>query len=1416
MSNLVANSLTCSKKRKKRKRRRYRTKTVVTIDPETGQKIEIKSKIRVKRRKRRKAKKMLPLKTAKQRLAVKLHVCPSNKTGQMLPDVRIQTNNNTISYQRSQLAVPVLDMFGNHQQLDAFSEIESEGDDLAGVSTLRARRPTANDVTLFRRAARRKRLAIGNVHVQSTPVDILSSIMESQEKFHSKNSVLSLNNDGTVIAQNKKSQFVDQKEERINLNECFNKFKQTPMNPESQTSGGNSMKNLQEPNCVSKANNSENQSIVSTSSHNNVNLFEHEQSKNSDSYKASQNTITDSTKTMKKEKSYRDRSSSSSDSPNRSDSDLDIYSDIETVSTSRALELSGNTPPIPHNAINNDSSEDDDVNNSDVDLVIDTEKTEAASTEEISSTVDSTTLNKKPIEESGVHSTSDVQDAKHEENENEESGDDEKDSYTNEEEDDDSQDGCPNVSIYSSASIYMAKTTDINLPSETLQGETSLDDNKMAAKNEELNTKSFSCITDISNMTEDISEEERSYTPCLDEKEEKTKEGLEGLETEMISDEEKNDFDESHELKTVSDGDALEINAKESELDFSKPEDYEEGEIVDKLKKLDEKIVNKEKSNKEKDKYNKENDNHRSNQNERNNKNEHSKEEKKNKEKENKPPQKNIDTSSNRDSSSFKKLSKNNKERNYRDKDKSKDRSKSNEKNIEKEVRREKKKEYKHKEIVRYSVRSMIAEKPRKDKFGRDEARRRSMSRSSRSLTPRRSPSRRRSASRDNKTRRGRGRSRLRKSSSRSRSRSHSYDYRRSRSRNRKKKPRSVSKDKHKSRRKSRDKSKNKTKKNKSRSLQRSQSPSPRRKRDWERKHSRGWSPSPSRSYTPEVRHLTPSWTPPRILEKPQVKPHNLTVILTNDASKKKKEKKKKSEKKQRENVGEKQKKKKRERTPPPSKEVFASGDNILVSVSFNKDNTNEETNKRKRDSDELTTKRSRKEKEKRAVREKSPKLRKRRNKEFVATLKPVAIIDLDRSPFKEITPSPKDIIVLSDSENGGDSNEIHMLQKAICDSSQTEHSVNNNYPTGNNNYSMGPKTPPEPQIKFSLNAKQPPLRAITNPLHEPDDVDGEADTQETLDQRHNDVHHKGPNTPPEPPNSPPSSPDAYDPFDPTKSRSPTPETQNIPANSNQANESGSNMENRNDMQENQGSDMLKSPSGSTNLTDIQAPDSQSSIRIVNSPTDHKSPECPIGVVINQIVQSQASIFPSNVQTSSLITTTQANTSRVNILNSTVLPANVVSSVPQRIVLPNVITKSSPIKVSPTKPSIKSTPIKSMPAAKNIVKNSRKINNRSQNGAESSEMMDFDSPYSPGSSDYEDLFEPPVEVLKPCKQSTPMQPQKNPKGAIKMQSTFDSLFGSSPTYNAMKKKSASKSPVKKSNLNKGKLPFRISEKLIKI
>lgn len=208
-------------------------------------------------------------------------------------------------------------------------------------------------------------------------------------------------------------------------------------------------------------------------------------------------------------------------------------------------------------------------------------------------------------------------------------------------------------------------------------------------------------------MTEDISEEERSYTPCLDEKEPNFREGLDGLDTEMISDDDKNDFEETQEqeLKTVSDGDALEINAKESELDFTRPEDCEEGEIIDKLKGKMQEETPKESDDtvvapkpNENENNDKENDNN------------------------NKEPV-------------FKKLSKNNKERNYRDKE-NRERSKSKEKKNKpnKDNKKDKKKE-KRKEIERYDVRSLVDSKPKRDQFGRDPTRRRSPT-TSRSRTP--------------------------------------------------------------------------------------------------------------------------------------------------------------------------------------------------------------------------------------------------------------------------------------------------------------------------------------------------------------------------------------------------------------------------------------------------------------------------------------------------------------------------------------------------------------------------------------------------------------------------------------------------------------------------------------------------------
>lgn len=213
----------------------------------------------------------------------------------------------------------------------------------------------------------------------------------------------------------------------------------------------------------------------------------------------------------------------------------------------------------------------------------------------------------------------------------------------------------------------------------------------------------------------------------------------------------------------------------------------------------------------------------------------------------------------------------------------------------------------------------------------------------------------------------------------------------------------------------------------------------------------------------------------------------------------------------------------------------------------------------------------------------------------------------------------------------------------------------------------------------------------------------------------------------------------------------------------------------------------------------------------------------PVSVILNPVVQSQTSVFP-NVVTSkpvaptipystgnqSLVTSTPiaANiVSRINILSSTLLtPTNVVS-MPQRIILPNTV-KSSPVKVTQSKTPIKSTPIKPMPT-KNILKNTnlktvRKSGGRNQN-SDANEIvnLDFDSPYSPGSSDYEDLFEPPAETNNKSSMGSLKSQPKNTKSPAKVQNAFDALFGSSPMYKG-KSKDKSKLGNKKNQISPSK------------
>nr|CAH7721397.1 unnamed protein product [Callosobruchus chinensis] len=898
---------------------------------------------------------------------------------------------------------------------------------------------------------------------------------------------------------------------------------------------------------------------------------------------------------------------------------------------------------------------------------------------------------------------------------------------------------------------------------------------------------------DINQMTEDIvSEEERSYTPCLDEK----KRGIEGLDTEMISDEDRNDFDESHE-KPENDGETLQLNATECELEL-RPEDYEEGEIVDKAKeaKADEEL----KSDDEEDDAKK------------------AKSKKDDKEKKPKKKEKSKEANKENEKSekgSFKKLSKNSKGRNYRgdkDKDKSKDKSKSKEKEgKEKDKDKDvpKRKKEKRKEIERYNVRALVAEKPaiKKDEFGRDirptppgsrsgsytpppprrstsrhhspirhprtptprrspsprrrtslsprrrsVSRRRSLSARRRSLTPRRrsvSP-RRRSLPphRRRSTTPSRDRSRKRRKVARSRTGSRSPVKKRTGSKNKKRK-RSTSRHK-------RDKSKSrKTRKNRGRSRSRSKSESPRRMRmDWTRPD---WSPEYSMSPLPP---MSPSWTPPRVLDNQMMRGQNLAVTVNNTKKKKDKRKKEKRNKE----ASKRRRRYEREKTPPPSKEVFASGDNILVSVSFNNENEVRDVTTRDKNRDGGVaaggggTSGA-------AGGGGGGKKKKKRNKQQrkdLSGVKPVAIIDLARSPFRELTPSPRNVIVLTDSDTeeaqnanggggvggGGGGNGASgggVCEKGVCDSSSQQVAS----PERPLAYATGPKTPPEPAVKFTLCAKQPTLRAISNPLLEPDDLEMEAVDEEDIhaeleNRLAEGMLHKGPNTPPEPPNSPPSSPDAYDPFEPTKSRSPTPNrVRTRPV-------QGAPLEGLMELEKMS----LANPPASQDpptasltppLLDVQPADSQSSVQATPESTagggaggSGKSPErttAPGGERVAPTASASSSSAAPKPMAQTTPFSTVPTAMGVATSASATTQAASASVAPSRIQILNST-------INPTKPTVKSTPIKPMPNKTTKVVTKKKPAAQLNSSLEDI-TLDFDSPYSP---------------------------------------VFDTLFGSSPTY----------------------------------
>ncbi|XP_022222866.2 serine/arginine repetitive matrix protein 2 [Drosophila obscura] len=681
------------------------------------------------------------------------------------------------------------------------------------------------------------------------------------------------------------------------------------------------------------------------------------------------------------------------------------------------------------------------------------------------------------------------------------------------------------------------------------------------------------------------------------------------------------------------------------------------------------------------------------------------------------------------------------------------------------------------------------------------------------------------------------------------------------------------------------------------------------------------WSPSPSLSddhmkFIHDGGDKNSSWTPPLgspkgLLGHPghgHYADDGRRSVTPLGIGKKAKRKRDKSKKKKKpiDKLQRKEKKNRKRRTqtpePIPSKEVFASGNNILVSVSFNKEPASgtmasalqqQQLQQQQQQQtvvtmpalrhDDLLANRLTGSSMDRLLSNASvkPKLKKdkiRKRKKLDA--KPVAIIDLERSPF-QVHQEPADVIVLTDSEDANEApppphpmrrdreresraeqqqqeqqqqqqqRERHQRRRGSGVASPAEHHdlmrengqrektpqvdslatimETSSYETLQQ--TTGPKTPPEPPIvKFNLPAKKQ-HNVRSNPLHEDaddinsadeleaacssrelpgagiDDHDND-DGQQQQQQPHGHSHDSGtqkigPNTPPE---SGPCSPDAYDPFEPTKSpslspRSPTPEpTQNLEQalpNSSGAAGPGD----KSDSDSHSHSHSL-APTAVSNSTSTQTQTQASGVinpvdlvmALMNKPNQStnagsQQQEKAGGKACDVVTSTQYLGSSSSVVGSSAgggggggdgghdKTLAEGNT--ITVLSNVLLSGSSVVSSSQHI---PVISSPTPLakKLTPlpkagggSVASSSSCGIANLPTTSSGLRNggggSGNAASATVSALDDSFTMDIESPYSPGSADYEDLFEPPQ--------------QQRSKGGAKTE-MFDNLFGStSPVGN---------------------------------
>ncbi|XP_011185636.1 protein split ends [Zeugodacus cucurbitae] len=598
------------------------------------------------------------------------------------------------------------------------------------------------------------------------------------------------------------------------------------------------------------------------------------------------------------------------------------------------------------------------------------------------------------------------------------------------------------------------------------------------------------------------------------------------------------------------------------------------------------------------------------------------------------------------------------------------------------------------------------------------------------------------------------------------------------------------------------------------------------------------WSPSPSPAPLLDYeRDNNVSWTPPLVSPRLVHEMHGIyepeehrsnSRSSKRDKRTKRIKKKKKGEK--RREVRKDKRRTRRTQTPEPvpSKEVFASGNNILVSVSFNKDGvgnqppsqttvvtlpaTREDLHTIRRNSIDCLTN--------------SNAASKKKKKRKKLDAKPVAIIDLERSPF-QVHQEPADVIVLTDSEEGvggRDSEHEHghehehdrrrenhrerrRSQSIAEDMEHHRSQMSNGIRTSSQldktpplererldtileeSYDLpqtGPKTPPEPPtVKFNIASKKQ-TKVRNNPLHDEAELNSESEMAEVrepdthrseLEQMHVQSSQKiGPNTPPE---SGPCSPDAYDPFDPTKSPSMSPRSPSpAPLNSSQASI---------------GMDSsVEVVSSQKHLADERLTNERTASQISGASggmTAQGSTLNPVELVMKLMNTKQNSSQDLNKSNDSQYNTaTHMHGTGMGNPHDDKIDEAMGLTVISNVLLSNGSAQGGsqhiPVISSPT-PMIKSNQISKLPLPKvgSSVGSSSgagmtSSNSNARNGGldEPVNLTEMESPYSPGSADYEDLFEPPPD-------SSGAVPRRSKRGANNANAmgkvdVFDNLFGS--------------------------------------